>query len=131
MYHVLCTKGFHPKDESAAVGMAVRMKTGPEYDNDRPEEWAENHPTTILVSCNLKTDLVLRLHEAGRRKERLEWISRNGRRNGMSLKGGWKTVREARSLPEPDTSRFHNPMPRNLFDHWLHDPVPDNMFAPD
>ena len=37
----------------------------------------------------------------------------------MSLKDGWKTVQEARVLPEPDTSRFHNPIPRILFDEWL------------
>lgn len=119
MYQVLCTKGFCLKDESAAAGMGIRLKTGEEYDNDKPERWAKNHPKLILVRCNFGADLILKVSTEAQRTGRLKWISRNGGRNGMSLKDGWKTVREARVLPEPDTSRFHDPIPRILFDDWL------------
>ena len=119
MYQVLCTKGFCIKDESAAAGMRIPLKTGAEYDNDKPAQWSEDHPQTILVVCNLRADLILRLSMEGQRTQRLRWVSRNGRRNDMRLDGGWKTVREAREFPKPDTSLFHDPMPRSLFDEWL------------
>ena len=121
MYQVLCTKGFCLKDESAADGMGVRRKTDEEYDNDKPERWAENHPKLILVRCNATADVILKVSTEAQRTGQLKWISRNGVRNGMRLKDGWKTVQEARVIPEPDTSRFHNSIPRILFEEWLYE----------
>ena len=124
MYHVFCAKGFPLSLKAAAEGMGVGTKLEGVDGAQAPDLWASGFRTDrerVVHYCAQDAALTLRLAIACQRQGWLWWLSRSNRPNKLELPGGWKTVREARQMPSPDTSWMSDPMNRSDFDGWLDD----------
>jgi len=49
----------------------------------------------------------------------MKWVTRRGTLSRMPLPQGWLAVRDARLLPEPDTSWMNQPPQREDFFRWF------------
>ena len=124
MFHTFAVKGYPLGLDTAAKGMGLEGKTEGMDGGKALEMWAQGDRQPVIDYCaqdvRATLDLVLACEKAGR----LEWISRSGRRQILTLRGGWMNVKEAISIPEPDNSWMSDPISRNKFTDWLkQDPV--------
>lgn len=122
MFQFHCSKGFPLGLDTAAKGMGLPGKPEGMDGAKAPELWAkgEYHRVLDYVSGDAKNTLAVA--EAVDLAGRLKWTARSGRPNSWPC-SKWLTVKEAMTLPEPDTSWMTDPWPRSKFYEWVH--IPD------
>ena len=122
MYYFLCAKGFPLSLKAAADGMGAGTKLEGVEGANAPAMWASGDLADrerVVHYCAQDAALTLRVAIACQATKELRWTSRAGRPNQLALPDGWETVRNARMMPEPDTSWMSDPMSRQTFDAWL------------
>lgn len=125
MFHFHCSKGFPLGLDAAAKGMGQPGKPEDMDGAKAPKLWPTD-PHRVMAYCSLDTKNTLALAEAVETVGRLNWTARSGRLNSWNC-SRWLTVKEAMSLPEPDTSWMSDPWPRSKFYGWTgyEPPVPE------
>ena len=121
MYHLFCTKGFPLGLNSAAAGTNVGAKTEGMSGATAPEMWTDGKRQEVIDYCIQDTKLTLDLANACQADHGLTWIARSGTTNRLQLPKGWLTVKNAKLIPEPDTTWMSDPIERSTFDNWLKD----------
>ena len=119
MFHVVCELGYPVALDKAAKGMGLPGKPEGIDGALAPLLWADGKRQIVLDYVAQDVRTTLDLAQVCAERKRLHWITRKGTIRGMPLRKGWLTVREAFSLPEPDTSWMRNPMPRSTFADWM------------
>jgi len=119
MFHAVCVLGHPVSLDKAAQGMGIEGKLTGIEGSKAPLLWAEGRHTEVLDynTQDAKATLELaRLCEGG---GAMKWVTRRGTLSRMPLSKGWLTVRDARLLPEPDTSWMTQPPKREDFFRWF------------
>lgn len=119
LFHVLCERGFLVALEKAAEGMRLPGKEPGLSGAAAPAAWAEGRHAEVLAYCVQDVRTTLELAEECEKRAGLSWITRRGSVGTMPLRTGWLTVREARTMPLPDTSWMTDPPSRERFLGWL------------
>lgn len=132
MFHFLCSKGFGLGLDTASKGMGLPGKPEGMDGAIAPQLWknGEYHRVLDYVSWDAKN--TLGVAEAVDRAGRLNWTAQSGRRNTWYCPK-WLSVKEAMTIPEPDTSWMENPekWERSRFYEWTgHKPAPSQLFDP-
>ena len=117
MFHFFCEMGYPLGLDAAAKGMGLSGKPEGMDGAKAPVLWAqqEYHQVLEYVTQDVKNTLALALLVED--KGTLEWTARSGNEN-LWICDKWLTVKEARELPEPDTSWMTDPWPRSKFYGW-------------
>jgi hypothetical protein len=118
MFHVFCLRGHTLGLDKAAKGMRLPGKTAGLSGEMAPRYWAEGRRREILEYVAQDARTTLDVAEAAERIGELRWISDSGFIQRLPLAKGWLAVREALQLPEPDTTKFRNPLRRKDFLVW-------------
>ena len=122
MFHFFCSKGYPLGLDAASKGMGLPGKPEGMDGAKAPILWGQKEYTKVLsyVTQDVKNTLALALLVED--KGELNWTSRSG--NAMSWPcQKWATVKEAKTLPEPDTSWMTDPWTRSKFYGWTgHEP---------
>ncbi len=127
MFHLFAVKGYPLALSTAAHGMGTEDKTEGMDGAKATQMWADHeNRQAVLDYCKQDTRSTLDLALACETNRNLTWTSRSGRRQVLTLRGGWATVREAMLMPAPDTSWMDNPIPRTQFTGWLQENGPRN-----
>ena len=120
MFHFVCSQGHFLSLQKAAEGMELPGKlSGVISGAQAPRMWAEGQHEEVLAYNVQDVRVTAELAAACEHAQELRWITQRGRASAMPLPNGWLTVREARSLPEPDTSWMTNPPARDSFFSWM------------
>lgn len=119
MFHVMCRQGYPVSLDNAAKGMGLPGKPPGMSGSLAPKMWAEGKHQQVLDYVAQDVRSTLRLAQITMKRRCLSWIARSGKKRHMPLRTGWLTVREAQTLPVPDTSWMTSPLPRTRFTDWL------------
>ena len=103
MFHVFCQLGYGVGLDRAARGMGLAGKPEGMSGALAPRLWAEGKRKEVLDYVAQDVRITLELAQACEKRGHLHWITRRGSTGKMALPSGWLTVREALTLPEPDT----------------------------
>jgi len=115
MFHFVCSQGHFLSLQKAAEGMQLPGKLSGVTGAQAPRMWAGVQHEEVLAYNVQDVRVTAELATACDRAQELRWITQRGRTSAMPLPNGWLTVREARLLPEPDTSWMTNPPVRDSF----------------
>jgi hypothetical protein len=119
MFHIVCTLGYPVALDKAAQGMGLPGKPAGMSGVKAPAIWAQGRHKEVLDYVAQDVRMAMQIAEAADKRCKFEWITRKGTKSQMPLPRGWLTVRDALTLPEPDTSWMSNPMKRRDFIAWL------------
>ena len=119
MFHFFCKKGYPLGLDAAAQGMGVEGKTEGMDGAKAVQAWKEGDRETVIDYCSQDVRCTLEVAEACDRARKLNWTSRSGRSQSLSLRVGWLTVAQALKLPLPDTGWMDSAIPREKFTRWL------------
>ncbi|MGK2856813.1 MAG: ribonuclease H-like domain-containing protein [Thermoanaerobaculia bacterium] len=119
LFHFVCARGYFASLQKVAEGMGLQGKTAGISGADAPRLWAAGQHDEVLSYCRQDSRTTLEIAETAVEKRRLTWVTRKGTRDHLALPNGWMTVREARSLPLPDTSWMSAPPTRDSFFRWF------------
>ncbi|MEW6716406.1 MAG: ribonuclease H-like domain-containing protein [Chloroflexota bacterium] len=122
MFHVFCLQGFSVGLERAALGMGLAGKHMGMRGDIIPSLWSQGYYQQVLDYVAQDVRITLDLAKAVDKERGLQWKNRRGLPQYVPLREGWLKVREAMSLPLPDTSRMRHPWPRSKFTNWLVSP---------
>ena len=115
MFQVLATKGWPIKLAVALEGMGLAGKTGDGL--EAVTLWREGRHQEVLDYCAADAARTLDLAVAVEGGT-LRWRSSKGAPQSLSLAGGWLTVEQCLTLPEPDTSWMDQPLRRSDLVGW-------------
>jgi hypothetical protein len=104
MFHLVCMMGFGVKLQKAAEGLGLEGKAGGMSGGEAPKLWAAGEFEKVLTYVAQDVRLALQVAAECEKRKEFAWITTNGTRKAKPLAGGWKTVRDALTLPLPDTS---------------------------
>jgi RNase_H superfamily len=118
MFHLFCAQGY-PVGLGAAA-KAIGQGKSQDVDGElAPQLWQAGQHQKVLdyvaQDCNITLDVALK-SEA---KSRFSWINKKGGTSSFDLPRGWLSVKEAMTLPLPDTSWMDKPLRRTKFTQWL------------
>ncbi len=118
MFHVFCAQGY-PVGLGAAARAIGQAKSRDVDGELAPQLWQGGQYQKVLdyVAQDCKVTLAVALQSEEKRC--LSWINKKGGTSRFALPTGWLTVKEAMSLPLPDTSWMSTPMQRSRFTRWL------------
>jgi hypothetical protein len=119
MFHVFCDRGFPVALEKAAQALGIPGKPPGMSGLLAPRLWAQGRYQDVLNYVVQDVRIILRVASECETRRQFKWVTRKGSLNSIDLLHGWLTVRDAVSLPEPDTSWMGNPIPRYEFTQWL------------
>jgi hypothetical protein len=119
LFHILCCRGHLIGLQKAAEGMRLPGKKAGMSGDIAPAMWAAGRFAEVLDYCVQDVRVTLQLAETCERQRQFAWMTQRGSRSVMPLAGGWLTVRQARTLPLPDTSWMSDPPSRDRFLRWL------------
>ena len=119
MFQVFCKKGYPIGLETAAQGMGLTGKTPGMDGMAAVRLWHEGQREDVMDYCAQDARVTLEVARAGEKAGSLRWNSKTGRKQSLSLRAGWLTVRQAMKLPRPATSWMDDPIPREQFTGWL------------
>ena len=122
MFHVFCDRGFPVALDKAAQGVGIPGKPAGMSGLLAPKLWAEKRYQEVIDYVSQDVLLALQIAQACETKRSFQWITRKGSASSMDLRGGWLTVKDALTLPTPDTSWMDDPLPRHRFTRWLETP---------
>jgi RNase_H superfamily len=119
MFHIVCSLGYPVALEKGAQGMGLAGKPTGMTGLLAPKLWADGRHREVLDYVSQDVRMALQIAEVAEQRRKFEWITRKGTKSNMPLPKGWLTVREALTLPEPDTSWMSNPLKRQNFIAWM------------
>jgi len=119
MYHFFCLKGYALGLDKAAHGMGLSGKTPGMNGRLAPLYWQQGKRQEVLKYVAQDVRTTLAVAEAVDQNKGISWISNSGRKQYVPFYNGWLPVKEADSLPLPDTSWIRDPWSRNRFKHWI------------
>ncbi len=119
MFHVFCDRGFPVKLEKAAQALGIPGKPPGMSGVDAPRSWQEGRHQEVLEYNRQDVRTALGIARECEKRGRFEWITKNGEAKSFGLPRGWLVVRDANSLPQPDTSWMRTPILRSEFTGWL------------
>ena len=119
MFHVFCDRGFPVALDKAAQALRIPGKPEGMTGLLAPQLWAKGRYQDVIDYVSQDVRIALQVANACERTRSFKWITRKGSISSMALPRGWLTVKDALSLPAPDTSWMSNPIPRSQFTQWL------------
>ena len=119
MFHIVCRLGYPISLEKVAQGLGIPGKAGGMSGSEVPKLWAKGEHEKVLTYVAQDVRLALQIAAESERRKQFAWITQKGTRKTEPLRDGWKTVREALTLPLPDTSWMKTPLAREDFVAWL------------
>ncbi|MSQ95634.1 MAG: hypothetical protein EXR98_13885 [Gemmataceae bacterium] len=125
MFHLVCQMGFGVKLEKAAQGLGLPGKAGGMSGSEAPKLWAAGDYEKVLAYVTQDVRLALQVAIECQKRKEFAWVTAKGSRSTKPLPDGWKTVREAMTLPLPDTAWMDKPMKREDFLAWMLNAGPD------
>lgn len=124
MFQFFCTKGYPLGLDVACKGMGLPGKMDGIVGAKAPQLWAEGEYHKVLGYVSQDVKATVALAEAIREKGAIYWISRAGHLNQCEF-AELMTVKEAMTLPQPDTSWMTDPWPRSKFYEWTEGVLPE------
>ncbi len=118
MFHLFCEKGYPLSLDKAARGMGLKGKTEGVDGAQVPLMWQQGQFEKVLEYLSQDVRTTLDLAAACEQKHYLTWFSNTGKLQRLALPKGWRKVKDALTLPEPDVSWMSDPWPRSEI-HWL------------
>ena len=117
MFHFFCAKGYPLGLDAASKGMGLPGKPDDMDGVKAPILWGQKEYNKVLsyVTQDVRNTLALALLVED--KGELNWTSRSGNAMSWSCQK-WALVKEAKTLPEPDTSWITDPWERSKFHEW-------------
>jgi len=119
MFHFFCIKGFAVSLDNTARGMGIEGKPNGMDGTLAPGMWKAGQFMEVLDYVRQDAKTTLDLSQKCAQEKEIRWISKRGMLNRCALPGGWMTVEEALTLPEPDTSWMDRPWERTRFTKWI------------
>ena len=104
MFHVVCAKGFGVSLDSVANAMDVEGKTDGMSGALAPILWRNGDYNRVLGYVAQDARSTALVAKACEDNNRMNWITRKGKKSYINLTNGWLRVRDANKLPVPDTS---------------------------
>ena len=121
MFHLVCQMGFGVKLAKAAEALGLPGKAGGMSGGEAPKLWAAGAFEKVLAYVAQDVRLALQVALECERRQEFVWVTAKGSRSAKPLQGGWRSVREAKLMPLPDTSWMSKPMKREEFLAWMVD----------
>jgi len=119
MFHAVCVLGHPVSLDKAAQGMGIEGKLTGIEGSKVPLLWAEGRHAEVLDYNTQDAKATLELARLCEDGGAMKWVTRRGTLSRMPLSQGWLAVRDARLLPEPDTSWMTQPPRREDFFRWF------------
>ncbi len=119
MFHAVCVLGHFVSLDKTAQGMGIEGKLTGIEGSEVPLLWAEGRHTEVLDYNTQDANATLELARLCEDSGAMKWVTRRGTLSRMPLSQGWLAVRDARLLPEPDTSWMTQPPKREDFFRWF------------
>jgi hypothetical protein len=119
MFHIFCDRGFPVALDKAAHGLQIPGKPAGMTGRLAPQLWSNGQHRQVIDYVCQDVRLAMQIAELSEQNNRFSWTTRRGTPSSMALLGGWLCVREAMTLPNPDTSWMSDPIPRERFTRWL------------
>ena len=119
MFHAVCVLGHFVSLDKAAQGMGIEGKLTGIEGSEVPLLWAEGRHAEVLDYNTQDANATLELARLCEDGGAMKWVTRRGTLSRMPLSKGWLAVRDARLLPEPDTSWMTQPPKRQDFFRWF------------
>ena len=119
MFHAVCVLGHFVSLDKAAQGMGIKGKPTGINGSKAPILWAEGRHAEVLEYNTRDATATLELAKLCEDRAAMKWVTRRGTLSRMPLPQGWLVVRDARLLPEPDTSWMTQPPKREDFFRWF------------
>ena len=119
MFQLLCVKGYPASLASACTTMDVPSKTEGMDGSMVNEMWSNGQRQQVIDYCVRDSKITAILAMTCQRMHNLQWTSRRGRIQTLMLPDGWLSVRDALTIPLPDTSWMTDPLTRESFTNWL------------
>jgi len=117
MFHFFCEKGYPVSLQ--AVGQPLGLeKAGGMHGDEAPAAWRDGQHERVKEYLAGDVSMLAGVYLALRRDKGLHWITRRGRKNRWPVRRPL-TVKEAASLPEPDTSWMDAPLSRDEMCGWI------------
>ncbi len=118
MFSLLCECGYPLALATALAGMGLPGKDGL-TGSEAPAAWRQGRFDEVIAYCGSDARTTVALAHTCADAGRLRWTSQRGRPMCLELPDGWLAVREALSLPLPDTSWMDAPLSRAACVDWL------------
>ena len=119
MFQVFCKRGYPIGLDTAATGMELEGKTEGMDGAKAVQMWLDGEREDVIEYCGQDAACTFNLAMACENAGSLRWKSQSGRKQNLSLRAGWLTVRQSLKLSQPDTSWMTEPIPRSNFTQWL------------
>ena len=117
-FAMFCEKGYGVGLQAMADGMGIPGKPEGMDGSQAPRLWKDGEYERVLDYVAQDVRVTAEVYEAVTRAGKLEWISKKGRRNWWECGSEILTVRQALTLPLPDTTWMDQPWPREKFYGW-------------
>lgn len=118
MFQFHCVKGFPVSLDATCRGLGLPSKTDGVSGEMAPILWQRGEYETVLQYVAQDVNCTLAVALAVEQRRELRWITQKGRLNGIPIPC-LLTVREALSLPLPNTDWMDSPIPRSRFVGWM------------
>ncbi len=118
MFHFFCIKGYPIGLDAVAKGCGLPGKTEGMDGAKAPQMWQAGEYDKVLEYVGQDVITTLKVAQTVERQRGFSWTAKSGRTNFVHIPG-WRTVAEALTLPEPDTSWMSDPWPRSMFTEWM------------
>ena len=119
MFHAVCVLGHLVSLDKAAQGMGIKGKHSGIKGSKAPILWAEGRHAEVLDYNTRDATATLEFARLCQDRGVMKWVTRRGTLARMPLPQGWLVVRDARFLPEPDTSWMTQPPRREDSFRWF------------
>lgn len=119
MFHVFCDRGFPVAIDKATQALGIQGKPPGMSGILAPQLWAQGSFQDVLDYVAQDVRITLEVARVCEQRRRFKWITQKGAARSMDLPQGWLTARDAKRLPEPDTSWMDSAIPRRAFTGWL------------
>jgi hypothetical protein len=118
LFHVFCGKGFGVGLNAAAQAIGKSKPTNVDG-SVAPQLWKDGDHQRVLDYVSQDCKITLDVAVTSERQRAFRWLTKRGTTGRIDIPTGWLSVRDAMTLPLPDTSWMDNPWPRSKFTAWL------------
>ncbi len=122
MLHFLCEKGYPVSLQAVGQPLGLEKAAGMQG-HEAPAAWRDGQQEWVMEYLAGDVSMLADIDLALQRDKGLHWITRRGKKNHWPLRQPL-TVREALSLPEPDTSWMDAPLSRGEMCGWIAEHLP-------
>lgn len=117
-FAMFCDKGFGVGMQAMAEGVNIPGKPEGMEGSQAPKLWKAGEYQRVLDYVTQDVRVTAGIYQAITRAGRLQWISKKGRKNSWGCGYEVLTVKQALTLPLPDTSWMDDPWSRDKFYGW-------------